>query len=87
MKWTYSLSLNKYKRYIDLSDKKINEIKNLMPEKLNSILIKSRCKIYYVDSQDNILKIVIICENMRKDGDILEYYLILLNKSSENYSK
>jgi len=46
MDWAYSLELYKNKRNIDISDKKIKEIRNMVPKTLNSIFNEILCNAF-----------------------------------------
>ena len=80
MDWAYSLELYKNKRNIDISDKKIKEIRNMMPKTLNSILLKGGGKVYLDQNKGNKLKIIMSCEYKHKGEDLMKYYVMLLNE-------
>ncbi|MHA1310993.1 MAG: hypothetical protein ACTSQO_08695, partial [Candidatus Helarchaeota archaeon] len=83
----YSLELYKNKGDIDINDRKVNEIRNMMPEKLNFILLKGDGKIYLDHNNGNILKIIMNCEYKHKDEDLMKYYVMLLNKVLEENNR
>ncbi|MHA1694031.1 MAG: hypothetical protein ACTSUG_02140, partial [Candidatus Helarchaeota archaeon] len=87
MDWAYSLKLYKNKGDIDINDRKINEIRNMMPEKLNFILLKGGSKIYLDHNNGNILKIIMNCEYKHKGEDLMKYYVMLLNKVLEENNR
>ena len=87
MDWAYSLELYKNKGDIDINDRKINEIRYMMPEKLNFILLKGGGKIYLDHNNGNILKIIMNCEYKHKDEDLMKYYVMLLNKVLEENNR
>ncbi|MHA1695431.1 MAG: hypothetical protein ACTSUG_09230, partial [Candidatus Helarchaeota archaeon] len=72
--------LYKNKGDIDINDRKINEIRNMMPEKLNFILLKGGGKIYLDHNNGNILKIIMNFEYKHKGEDLMKYYVMLLNE-------
>ena len=80
MDWAYSLELYKNKRNIDICDKKIKEIRNMVPKTLNSILLKGGGKVYLDQNNGNKLKIIMSCEYKHKGEDLMKYYVMLLNE-------
>ncbi|MHA1231170.1 MAG: hypothetical protein ACTSPQ_11040, partial [Candidatus Helarchaeota archaeon] len=72
--------LYKNKRNIDISDKKIKEIRNMVPKTLNSILLKGGGKVYLDQNNGNKLKIIMNCEYKHKGEDLMKYYVMLLNE-------
>jgi len=66
MDWDYLLHLYKTKGYVDVSDRKIHEIRNMRLEKLNIILLKGGSKKCLEEGEKNTLKIIMNCEKKHK---------------------
>jgi len=87
MDLAYSLELYKNKRNIDICDKKIKEIRNMMPKTLNSILLKGGGKVYLDQNNGNIFKIIMNHEYKHKGEDLMKYYVMLLNEVIKKRNK
>jgi len=83
--WASSLSIAYEQDNIVLKESKIEKIYNMMPEKLNQILLNGSGKTYYDSNEKNGLIIELNCEYIYNDENLMAPYIMMLNNFDIQY--
>ncbi|MHA1381993.1 MAG: hypothetical protein ACTSRG_26780, partial [Candidatus Helarchaeota archaeon] len=83
--WASSLSIAYEQDNIVVKESRIEKISNMMPEKLNQILLNGSGKIYYDSSEKNGLIIELNCEYIYNGENLIAPYIMMLNNFDNQY--